>query len=464
MKPLCLLVALLLSAPAALRAADAPSRPNIVFVLFDDMGWCQPHSYWAESEFQTPNLDRLAREGMRFTDAHSAAAVCTPTRYGILTGRYPSRIGQFGVLTTYSPPIIPRDRLTVAALLKQQGYHTACFGKWHLGMVWEGGKPGTEKTVPVGSRLNVSPNAQGFDEFYGFTHARNIGTIIAQDKVVANVNADENQPMMIAKALAYIDERAKTGQPFFLYFPMGTPHEPIVPAAAYQGKSGAKDKVRGDPKYGDWIYQGDAMLGQIVDALWRHGIAENTLIIATSDNGAEHRPYPPLRESKRSVYEGGHRVPFVARWPGKIKPGTVNDEVICLNDLMATAAEIVGAKLPANAAEDSVSLLPTLLGTASGPAREATVHQSSTGDLAIRQGPWKLVFLASGHTELYNLQDDRTETRDLAAAQPEVVARMTALMQSYINNGRSTPGAVQKNDVKLELLKPSARRAARKKQ
>jgi len=443
-----------LALPHWLRGAvkgRTSEKPNIVFVLFDDMGWGQPPSYRAETEFKTPNLDRLAREGMRFTDAHSAAAVCTPTRYGVLTGRYPWRIGQYGVLTTYSPPIIPRDRLTVASLLKQHGYHTACIGKWHLGIHWQGGNPGTEKSVPVGAKVKDGPNSVGFDYFYGFTHARNIGTVIEQDTVVANVKADENQTMMIQRALAYIDERAKTGQPFFLYYPMCPPHEPVVSAPEFIGKSGAKDLVKHDPKYGDWLYQGDDMLGQILDALKRHGIADNTLIIATSDNGAEQRPYPPLREAKRSIYEGGHRVPFVVRWPGKVNPGSVNDEVICLNDLLATAAKIVDAKLPENAAEDSVSLLPTLLATASSPAREATVHQSAAGDLAIRQGPWKLVFLKSGQRELYNLQSDLGETHDLAAANADVVEPLTRLMQSHIDRGRSTPGPTQKNAVSISL-------------
>lgn len=193
-----LLVALLISncCPAA-----TATKPNIVFVLFDDMGWGQPQSYLAESALRTPNLDRLAREGMRFTDAHSAAAVCTPTRYGLLTGRYPWRIGQFGVLTTYSKPIIPTNRLTVASLLKQHGYSTACIGKWHLGLNWVEGKPGTEKGIPVGAKLTDGPNALGFDYFCGFTHARNIGTIIEQDRVVANVPAVENQPLMLRKAV-----------------------------------------------------------------------------------------------------------------------------------------------------------------------------------------------------------------------------------------------------------------------
>jgi arylsulfatase A len=442
---------MLLVAFASGPLAQAADKPNIVFVLFDDMGYGQPPSYRADTEFKTPNLDRLTRDGMRFTDAHTAAAVCTPTRYGVLTGRYPWRIGQFGVLTTYSAPIIPAERLTVASLLKQHGYHTACIGKWHLGMNWVEDKPGTEATVPIGAKMNDGPNAVGFDYFYGFTHARNIGTIIEQDRVVANVEPVENQPLMIQKAVAYIDERAKADGPFFLYFPMCPPHTPVVPAPEFIGKSGAKDLVGKDAKYGDWVYQGDDMLGQILAALERNQLADNTLVIATSDNGAEHREYPPLRESKRSIYEGGHRVPFVARWPGKVKAAAVNDDIVCLNDLMATAAEIVGAKLPDSAGEDSVSILPNLLGTGSGPAREATVHQSSGGDLAIRQGPWKLIFFKDGRRELYNLQTDLGEKRDVASEQPDVVERLTGLMQTYINRGRSTPGAPQTNGVTLSI-------------
>jgi arylsulfatase A len=439
--------------------SHAADRPNIVFVLFDDLGYGQPPMNRADSEFKTPNLARLGREGMRFTDAHSASAVCTPTRYGVLTGRYPSRIGQFGVLTTYSPPIIPTTRLTVASLLRQHGYHTACFGKWHLGVNWVDGKPGTEAKVPVGARLSDGPNAVGFDVFSGFTHARNISSLIEQDRVVANIGAIESQPILIRKAVDYIEERARQGGPFFLYFPMCPPHAPIVPAPEYLGKSGASDRVGNDPKYGDWLYQGDDMLGQLLDALDRQGLSENTLVIATSDNGAEHRAYPPLRESKRSIYEGGHRVPFVARWPGKIKAGAINHDTICLNDLMATAAEIVGARLPDDAGEDSVSLLPGLLGTSNGATRETTIHQSMAGDLAIRQGAWKLIFLKDGSRELYNLSTDLGENQDVIAAHPEIVARLTQLMQSCIDRGRSTPGGIQKNDAVISLdMKDNARK------
>jgi arylsulfatase A-like enzyme len=186
-------------------------------------------------------------------------------------------------------------------------------------------------------------------------------------------------------------------------------------------------------------------------ALERHKLAENTLLIATSDNGAEHRAYAPLRESKRSIYEGGHRVPFVARWPGKVKPGSVNDHTICLNDLLATAAELVGAKLPDSAGEDSFSLVAEMLGTATNPARSATVHQSISGDLAIRQGPWKLIFLKDGRRELYNLQSDLSETRDVAAENSDNVGRLTKLMESTIATGRSTPGTPQQNDFALSL-------------
>lgn len=443
-----LILGLLMTQPCA---ATEATKPNIVFFLFDDMGWGQPQSYNAESALRTPNLDHLAIEGMRFTDAHSASAVCTPTRYGALTGRYPWRIGRYGVLETYSKPIIPTDRMTVASLLKQQGYTTACIGKWHLGMNWGSIKKDADPTViPLDTKMTDGPNALGFDYFCGFTHARNIGTVIEQDRVVAHVEPVENQPLMLKKTLEWIDRR-KTSEPFFLYFPMCPPHLPVVPAPEYVGKSGAEDRVRKDPKYGDWLFQGDAMLGKILAALERNQLSGNTLVIAASDNGAEHRAYEPLRESKRSIYEGGHRVPLVVRWPGQVKPGSINPHTVCLNDLLATVAEAVGATLPDNAGEDSVSLLPELRGTAGVGVHEATVHQSSRGDLAIRQGPWKLVFLADGAKELYNLETDLSETKDLAAARPEVVVRLSALMQRYIDNGRSTPGAPQKNAVPVSL-------------
>ncbi len=424
----------------------AADKPNIIFVLLDDMGYGEPKCYREDSPFNTPNMDRLAKEGMRFTDAHSASAVCTPTRYGIMTGRYPSRIGQFGVLTSFSPSIIPNTRLTVAALMKQNGYETACFGKWHLGMDW-GDQTDTNHNVGVGTTLKSSPNSAGFDYFYGYTHSRNMGTVIEQDKVEAMVKDVETQPRLANKIVEYLNKPERKEKPFFLYLPLCPPHTPVVAAPEFAGKGGGGKSA----EYGDWIYQGDWVIGQVIESLEKQGIADNTLIIVSSDNGAANRAYAPLRGSKTSIYEGGHRVPFIARWPGKIKPGSQCDDTICLNDLIATCAEIVGAKLPDNAGEDSFSILPDLLGTAKGPVREFTLHQSLNGDLAIRQGTWKLIFLKNGNRELYNLQEDLGETKNVAEANAEVVERLTTLMKKTIADGRSTAGAQQKNDVHMSV-------------
>jgi len=439
------LIALGVLGSLAAGPAAAGPRPNIVYILFDDLGYGESPAFREGCEFKTPTIDRLAREGMRFTDAHSASAVCTPTRYGILTGRYPLRIGQDGVLTTFSAPIIRADDVTVGSLLQAHGYHTGCFGKWHLGMRWpaELARAG-EEAVPLGTVVTDGPITRGFDTFLGFTHARNMGMIIEQDRVVAKVKPVEVQPLVIERAAAYVTQRAATGKPFFLYLPLAVPHNPIVPAEAFVGTSGAGP-------YGDWIFQGDAAVGRILAALDEAGVAGNTLVIVTSDNGAAGRPYAPLRAAKASIYEGGHRVPFVARWPGVIEQGAVCSETICLNDLMATAADILGAELPADAGVDSFSILPALRGQP-GPLREATIHQSFAGDRAIRKGDWKLIAFkkrgpeaaAEGlkkwsRQELYDLRADLGEARDLATAEPAVAAELRALLDETIARGRSRP-------------------------
>lgn len=443
MKPIRALICLIFAA----SFATAAEKPNIVFVLFDDMGYGEPGCYRAASKLKTPNLDHLATQGMRFSDSHSASSVCTPTRYGILTGRYPGRIGQYGVLTSYDPPIIPTSRMTVASLLKQQGYETACIGKWHLGMKWEI-KEKKSGSPPVGTQITQGPNQLGFDFFYGFTHARDIGSIIEQDKVVEHVTETENQPKMIAKAVEWLEKR-DSSKPFFLYFPMCPPHTPIAPSQEFTGKSGAIDEVKHDPKYGDWVFQGDHMLGQILHTLEKRGLAQNTLVIVTADNGASSRPYAPLRAAKSSIYEGGHRVPFIARWPGKITPGSLCDQTICHNDLIATCADLLKTQLPDDAGEDSVSLLPLMLGSAKDYAREATVHQSAAGDLAIRKGAWKMVFLKNGNRELYQLKNDIGETKDVSRQNPDVVRELSELMTRYVTEGRSTPGGKQPSSVKF---------------
>ena len=433
-------------------SSQAEEKPNILFVLFDDMGYGEPTSYRPESLFKTPNIDRMAKEGIRFTDAHASAASCTPTRYGFLTGRYPHRIGQFGVLSTFSPPLIPETRLTVASYLKQNGYATACIGKWHLGMNWGRpkikGKDKPQKELKIGEKMTGGPNAIGFDYFYGFTHARNIQTIIEQDTVVKEVKPIENQPLMIAKAIDFLKERSLNKEkPFFLYFPMCPPHKPVVPAPQYVGKGG---KV-GKGSYSDWVYQGDDMLGQLLDTLESTGLADDTLVLVSADNGAAGRTYLPLRDNKGSIYEGGHREPFLARWPGRIKPGTTSDQIISITDIFATCASLLGKALPENAGEDSVSFLKCLYGQQKGPFREASVQQSGKKALAIRKGKWKLIVHGDNKRELFDLNADIGEKYNLIETNPEVATELALLLQSYLDKGRSTPGKAQPLEYKISL-------------
>ena len=379
-----------------------------------------------ESGLNTPSFDRLAAAGVRFTDAHSASAVCTPTRYGVLTGRYPSRIGQYGVCTTYTKPIIPETRLTVASMLKSQGYTTACIGKWHLGLDWVDGKPGTQNNVPGGSRFTGGPNALGFDYFYGFTHARNIGTILEQDQAVDHVTAVENQPLMIDKAISWIDSQAKTEDPFFLYFPMCPPTHTRRPLTRIRRQ---KQRLRPRQKRSQIRRLG---LPGRRHARPHHGRPQPQ---QTHRKNPRHRhrrqrrrktPLPATPRLKRSIYEGGHRVPFTASWPGHINPGTTNNTPVCLNDLFATAADITGFKTPDNAAEDSHTFLPLLKGETPKTPRPPIIHQSMKGDLAVRDGPWKLVFPKKGNPQLYNLESDLAETTDLATKKPDKTTRLTA--------------------------------------
>jgi arylsulfatase A-like enzyme len=463
-------------------AAPAAGRPNIVVILADDMGHGHVGCLNPRSKIPTPNIDRLAREGVTFTDAHSGSAVCSPTRYGLLTGRYAWRTRLVaGVLGPYDPPLIEKDRLTLPALLKQHGYRTACIGKWHLGWQWprEGrGEPDFAKPIAEG------PVTRGFEYYFG-TDVPNYPPycFIGNDRTVGLPTAhrteqnldgrpgpmlpgwkfDQILPTLTERAVAWMGERAAEKQPFFLYFPLTSPHEPIAPSAAFRGKSGLN-------ALGDFLIETDAVVGQVLDALERHGQARNTLVIFTTDNGsslytggqelqrAGHEPSGQFRGHKATIYEGGHRVPFFARWPGKIAAGSQSDETLCLTDLMATCAALVGAPLPPNAAEDSYNLLPALLGERRDkPLREATVHQAGNGQLAIRQGPWKLILphpgpgtaapkkaakpKAATGPELYNLADDLAETKNLHDQHPDIVERLTQLLEKYRRDGRSAPGA-----------------------
>lgn len=482
--------------PAVAGAAASRDLPNIVYILADDLGYGDFRKLNPGGKIATPNMDRLAGEGTLFTDAHSGSSVCTPTRYGILTGRYcwRSRLKQ-GVLQGYSPPLIEPGRLTVPALLKRQGYATACFGKWHLGMAWPrktANAAGTRGDVPEEQvdftrPIEQGPCTWGFDTYFGISASLDMPpyVFIEDDRVVAQPTArqeprkdqyvragardpafrfDEVLPELTRRAVRYLGDRAarKDGQPFFLYLALNAPHTPVSPAAEFHGKSQAGD-------YGDFVTQVDATVGQVLDALDRGGLAAGTLVILTSDNGPERTAYPrvqeyghssmgTLRGVKRDLWEGGHRVPFLARWPGKVQAGRSCDETICHTDLMATAAAIVGAELPADAGEDSENILPALLGQERNrPIREATVHHSASGKFAIRRGRWVLIDAPTGddnreppwfqaergyqpHTlagELYDLSRDPAEHRNLYAERPEEVRQLKALLETYKREGRS---------------------------
>ncbi|MCX7048666.1 MAG: sulfatase-like hydrolase/transferase [Candidatus Sumerlaeota bacterium] len=488
--------------------------PNIVYILADDMGYGDVSALNKNAKIKTPNIDRLAREGMSFTDAHAGAAVCTPTRYGILTGRYPwrSRL-KSGVLNGYSPRLIEEGRLTTPALLKSNGYHTACIGKWHLGMDWPGyPKEGAEGDAADGAAAKSaaakpqaakpkapheaidytkpianSPTALGFDYFYGISASLDMFPYIyiENNRTVgvptttkafhrpgpaqADFEAIDVLKTLTDKAVAHLHERAAAKQPFFLYLALTAPHTPIVPRQEFQGKSGLHP-------YLDFCLEVDWTVGQILKALDDAKLSSSTLIIFTSDNGfapyvdkpkemekSGHFPSYIYRGYKADIFEGGHRIPFFARWPGVVKPGAVCDETICLTDLMATAADIVKVKLPENAGEDSVSILPALQGkNIERPLREATVHQSINGQLSIRQGQWKLEMCpGSGGwgeptdpearkqglpaRQLYDLKADPGEKNNIYDKHPDVVRRLTALLAKYVKEGRSTPGAPQQN-------------------
>jgi arylsulfatase A len=464
---------LVITTSVSLTAAGEVSgdiKPNILLILADDLGYGDVQCLGGDrSKIATPNLDRLAREGMIFTEAHSSSSVCTPTRYGILTGRYNwrSRL-QSGVLDDYSPPLIDRDRLTLPGLLKQYGYTTACMGKWHLGFTVDAkGQKG--EGAPLGARTPDGPLTRGFDHFYGFHHARMMKSLFEDDRVTEIIQPIDMLPKLTQHAVEYIRARAGTEQPFFLYLALNSPHTPIVPTAEWQGKSGLN-------RYADFVMQTDASVGEVLEALDQTGLAKNTLVIFTSDNGCSpaakvdeleskgHYPSELRRGYKADVWDGGHRVPFIVRWPGKVRAGSRSDQLVCLTDIMATCAEILGTKLPPNAGEDSISILPVLLGADTGPVREAVVHHSIRGNFAIRQGQWKLILcpdsggwsrgtITDAPCQLYDMSKDVGERTNEYNRHPEIVSRLLKLLEYYVAEGRSTPGPAQKNDVPIDIWK-----------
>ena len=463
------------------------SNPNIVYILADDLGYGDVQCLNPErGKIATPHLDKLAAQGMSFTDAHTSSSVCTPTRYGVLTGRYNWRTRlQKGVLHGFDKPLIAPNRLTVAGLLKQHGYTTACIGKWHLGLGIPKGEP--SPIIPAG------PITCGFDRFFGIAASLDMPPFAFIDNdhftepltttkkfkrsgpAAASFEAVDVLPTLTRKAVEFVTQEAKTGQPFFLYLPLNSPHTPIVPSKEWQGKSGLGS-------YGDFVMQTDWAVGQVLAAIDQAGVGSNTLVIMTSDNGCSpaaripdlqdkgHFPNGDFRGMKADIFDGGHRVPFFVRWPGQVKPGSRSAQIICLTDFMATCADIVGAKLPDTAGEDSVSILPALLGTDKVPLRESVVHHSFNGSFAIREGNWKLELCSDSggfsnpkpgsaeskrlpDTQLYSFSGDVTEAKNLQAEHPEIVARLTKDLEQIIANGRSTPGAKQANDAEIKIRK-----------
>ncbi|MEY2882051.1 MAG: Arylsulfatase [Verrucomicrobiota bacterium] len=490
----------LLAAPTAVAADSPRTPPNVLYILADDLGVGDLSCFNPQSAWRTPHLDRLAREGMMFTDAHSASGVCTPSRYTLLTGRYSWRTKmKKGVLNGYSPPLLEPGRVTVADFLRGHGYATAAFGKWHLGLGWQRTGP-REDNVDFAQLITDGPTHHGFDRFFGISasldmppyvwiaddRATRVPTATVADSpapklwrggpIADDFKMEDVQPRLTEQTLAYLAERAaaRDGKPFFLYVPLAAPHTPVLPTRDFDGKTGTTP-------YGDFVAQVDADVGRILAALDAHGLAKNTLVIFTADNGfappgglaalqkISHDPSAGHRGYKADLFEGGHRVPFLARWPGVTPAGTRCAETIGQLDLFATCAEILGAKIPATAAEDSVSFLPLLRGAKSSTPRAAPlVNHSADGEFAIRDGKWKLllcpgsggwsaptatpsVWLPAPRADLsklppfqlYDLATDPAETKNLAATHPEIVQRLGRALRDLIERGRSTPGAPQ---------------------
>jgi arylsulfatase A len=490
----------------ALPAGAQTSRPNVVLIYTDDQGYGDVSALNPDAKFTTPNLDRLVKEGITFTDGHCSDTVCTPSRYGLLTGRYSWRTGlKRGVMGAEGECLIASGRLTIASLLRESGYRTAMVGKWHLGMVFGGKKGERDWSRPV----EDGPTAKGFEYFYGIPASMNYGvlTYIENDRITVpptlwtakkpnrialsdyrimppypaergDLNLEVAPNFVDEQVLSVFTERAvrwigETQQeairdkPFFLYLAYTSPHKPVAPIEQFRGKSQAG-------AYGDFMMETDHHIGRVLDALDKYELSENTLVIFTSDNGPEttyqerakrfkHRSARELRGGKRDLYEGGHRVPFLVRWPHVIKAGRRSAEPVSQTDLLATFAEIVGHKLPDGAGEDSFSLLPALKGeNHPQPLRGPIIHHSASGYFAIRDGRWKLNMIrGSGGSlqpklvepglgespfELYDLHSDIGEQYDVSHEHPEVVERLHTAITRIVTNGRTTSGKPQAND------------------
>jgi arylsulfatase A-like enzyme len=502
------LLTTLLLTPLASHAADTPkqAKPNIIIILADDLGYGDVGCYNPESKVATPNLDRLASQGIRFTDSHSPSTVSTPSRYSLLTGRMAFRIPYKGVFAGVGGPcLIKEDQLTLPQMLRNQGYSTAMTGKWHVGLsffdndgqrITKGGVEGV-KMIDYSRAIPDGPVNRGFDQFYGtaccpatdFLYAFIDGDRIpvpptgmldksnlprhpyAEDNrdgmIAPNYDLEELDMVFLKKSLEFLNDYAKKQpeKPFFLFHSMNAVHLPSFAAKQFQGSTKAGP-------HGDFIYELDYIVGELMKTLDRLGMADNTVVMFSSDNGPEvtsvvnmradygHDGARPWRGVKRDQWEGGHRVPFIVRWPGKIASGSTSDQTVCLTDIMATCAAITGTALPDSAAQDSFNILPLLLNKESGgTVRPYTLHQTISLALAIRKGPWKyLDHRGSGGNnynnpelkpfaladnapdapgQLYNLESDPRETVNLYFKHPEIVQELKALLEKSKAEGRS---------------------------
>ncbi len=485
------------------RAAETP--PNIVILYADDMGYGDLGANNPDSKIPTPSLDKLAEQGMRFTDGHSSSGICTPSRYAMLTGRYHWRKFH-GIVQSFGPPSFDDEELTLPEMLKAKGYRTACIGKWHLGWNWDDikkpkAKPekGTAKRNPVyapdefdwSKPISGGPLSHGFDYYFGddvpnfppYAWMEN-NRVITEPTVPLKITPETKEgnwearkgpmvadwdfydvvPTLGERAVKWVAEQKGKEGPFFLYVPFNSPHAPIVPNDEFVGKS----KANG---YGDFMHQTDAICGDILKALDDNGFADNTLVVFTADNGAEsyafervrqfqHVSSGPLRGLKRDIYEGGHRVPFIVRWPGKVKAGSVFDGMIGQVDLMATFADVVGAELPGDTAHDSHSMLKVFTDQVASPRTES-VQNTFAQSWAVRRGDWVLLTgkgregyagahhkvpewyakqegytKTKGEGELYNLAEDLGQKNNLYDQQPEKVKELTELLAKIRAKGQ----------------------------
>ncbi|HVM48738.1 MAG TPA: arylsulfatase [Candidatus Acidoferrum sp.] len=481
------------------EASASATPPNIVYILADDLGYGDVHALNPERcKIATPNLDSLRAQGMAFTDCHASSSLCTPSRYSILTGRYDWRTRlQHGVFNGESEPLIAPARLTVAQFLKQHGYVTAAMGKWHLGMRYD--KKDFSQPITDG------PLQHGFDHFFGILASLDMPPyVFVEDghftaipsatrefpsfmygtnavrgptrlgRAAPDFQAEDVLPKLTARAMDYISARGRDQKPFFLYLALPSPHTPLVPTKEWQGKSCLGP-------YGDYVMETDWSVGQVLKALHGAGLDDNTLVCFASDNGCApyigvhkleamgHYPSAQFRGYKRDIWDGGHRIPFLVRWPAKIKPNSHSDQIVCLADLLATCADILQAKLPDTAGEDSVSLVPALLGSDKQPLHEAVVnHSGGNGRFALRQGAWKLELCpGSGGSgkpgdaqalkqglppiQLYNMRDDVGEKVNIQGQNALLITNMVKLLEKYVADGRSTPGLPQTNDVPVDI-------------